>query len=57
MIRPMKDSDWPRVAGIHLPYGLPHLCPVGCRERIARDKFGVWQNTTLMERRKKDREP
>ena len=30
---------------------------IGCRERIARDKVGVWQNTTLMERRKKDREP
>ncbi len=26
---------------------------IGYRERIARDKFGVWQNTTLMERRKK----
>ena len=51
MIRPMKDSDWPRVAEIYTR-GLE-----GCRERIARDKFGVWQNTTLMERRKKDREP
>lgn len=30
---------------------------IGYRERIARDKFGVWQNTTLMERRKKDEEP
>lgn len=30
---------------------------IGYRERIARDRFGQWQNTTLMERRKKDGEP
>lgn len=24
---------------------------IGYREKIAKDKFGVWQNTTLMERR------
>lgn len=27
---------------------------IGYRERIAQDRFGVWQNTTLMERRAKD---
>ena len=30
---------------------------IGYRERIARDRFGVWQDTTLMERRKKGEEP
>lgn len=24
---------------------------IGYREKIAKDRFGVWQNTTLMERR------
>ena len=24
---------------------------IGCREKIARDRFGVWQNTTIMELR------
>ena len=27
---------------------------IGYRERIAQDRLGVWQNTTLMERRAKD---
>lgn len=35
MIRKMNDSDW----------------EIGYRERIARDRFGNWQNTTMMEYR------
>lgn len=27
---------------------------IGYRERVAKDRFGNWQNTTIMERRKKD---
>ena len=27
---------------------------IGYRERVAKDRFGNWQNTTIMERRRKD---
>ena len=26
---------------------------IGTREKIAKDRFGVWQDTTIMERRSK----
>ena len=29
---------------------------IGYREKIAKDKFGIWQNTTLMELRMEDAE-
>ena len=35
-------------------HGMIRRSSVDYRERIAQDRFGVWQNTTLMERRAKD---
>ena len=61
MIREMKATDWDAMVGIYiqsLEKGTV-TCGfrvIGYRDRIAKDRFGRWQNTTIMERRKEESE-